>query len=60
MNVDIHSITDIKAEQRQHTMGAPFYCLTLEIRTEDGARQTVRLFSAQPMTLVNPAIQVIE
>lgn len=60
MNVDIHSITDIKAEQRQHTMGAPFYCLTLEIRNEDGAMHSVRLFSAKPMTLVNPDIKVIE
>ena len=56
MNVDIHNITNIKAQQRHHANGLPFFCITLEIETEDKGVNTVRLFSQQPMTLINPAI----
>ena len=65
MDVSIHNITAIKTEQRHHKGGMAFYCLNIEVDTYDAlldskGTQSIRLFSSQPITLVNPEIKVIE
>ena len=56
MQLNVHNVTKIKAEQRHHGGSSSFFCLELEVETEDRGTVSLRLFSEQPMTLVNPAI----
>jgi hypothetical protein len=57
MQLNIHNITKINTEQKHHSFGdRSFFCLTLDVQTEDKGAMSVCLFSEQPITLVNPAI----
>lgn len=59
MHISIHRIEKIRTSQLHHSdYGNDFYCLRLDITTEDEKEVEIRLFSSQPMTLVNPEIKV--
>lgn len=61
MNVSVHNVTSIEAEQSRYWSNkeCEFHRLRIEVRTDDGLH-VVELFSSKPMTLVNPQIRVVD
>lgn len=61
MNVSIHNVTSIEAEQSRFWSGkeSEFHRLRLDVRTDEGLH-SIEFFSSKPMTLVNPQIRVVD
>jgi hypothetical protein len=57
MQLNIHNITKIKTERRQHSLGdRSFFVLSLDVETEDKGTMTLCLFSDEPIVLIGPAM----